>query len=499
MNSQNSPYDDLANTYNTDEDLDMDLAPEQETATHSPVSARTRGMIAREEEGRAPSGPSTSKIKDRARSRSSSVVSTASMSSNASVTITDRRKSRREQAFEANRQAAVASREQMRDCSVVLVQSSSEEAEEERGSSAKEEDRSLKRKMVVEEGTPESVDGEWAEAKRKPGRTITTGDYIKRSEAREEYNQKLRETADLENERAIRSLSSGQIFTKMERDLEDAVDDFRDIPTAEVAYRGRESMAEVMKVATISKNIKGGLVKSLKQAAIVGSAATEVLRTRADEANSESDGGDAMRQLKALKKELELVKREARQAKEEAASAREEAESLRAKLEKIRKRRESGRKRTQKKTYVEDSSSSSSHSPPGSPGSLRGTQDTEIMEPEDIPVVHVVPSPTKEIPMEVEEVGQGGGQSPEFCDKRRRRELLPPGTPIPPALRPPLRGEVKVLGNRELVGHRVVLAKRREDTTTSTAIHPTTRVEEKGSARERVYVNFEELNCSENE
>lgn len=91
----------------------------------------------------------------------------------------------------------------------------------------------------------------------------------------------------------------------------------------------------------------------------MGSAAAEVMRTRADK-EVDSDKGEAYRQIKAMRKELEAVKQEARKAKEEAAKAIEEADTLRRELVEIRGKRgtrERGRAR------IRDSSPSPSPSP----------------------------------------------------------------------------------------------------------------------------------------
>lgn len=103
-------------------------------------------------------------------------------------------------------------------------------------------------------------------------------------------------------------MSSGQIFSKLERDLEEAVSEMSDTPTADIASQARECMAGVLKVAKSSRNLKGGFVKILKHAAVMGSASAEVLRTRAD---SNGTDDDALRQVKALKREFEQIKREA--------------------------------------------------------------------------------------------------------------------------------------------------------------------------------------------
>lgn len=167
-----------------------------------------------------------------------------------------------------------------------------------------------------------------------------------------------REVAALDNERILRNMTPGQIFSKVENDLEDAVSRMSNAPTADVASKARECMAEVIKVARSSSNLQGGYVKILKHAAIVGSASTEVLRTRVDN-YSGTEHSDDSSQIKALKKELEMMKKAMHQAREEAERAKEETAAIRQELAEI-KRRTRGRR----KIYRQDSSPS----PPSNPG-----------------------------------------------------------------------------------------------------------------------------------
>lgn len=183
-------------------------------------------------------------------------------------------------------------------------------------------------------------------------RPSITERYISRAKAIEEYNKKTREQVALNREETMQNMTSGQIYTRVEADLDDAMEELSDAPTADVAHRARECMAEVIKVAKGSRNLQGGYVRILKHAAVVGSASTEILRSRAD-SNSGSDNGDASRQLKALKRELRLVRQEAKQAREEAAKAKEEAEALRNELIEIRGKRGN---RTRSRIYYGDSS-----------------------------------------------------------------------------------------------------------------------------------------------
>lgn len=104
--------------------------------------------------------------------------------------------------------------------------------------------------------------------------------------------------------------------------MEEAVKEMENSPTADVAQQARKCMAEVLKVARGSRNLQGGYVKILKHAAVVGAAPAEVLRTRADSSEPDSE---AFRQLKAIRRELDSVKRDAQSAREEAKRAKKEA------------------------------------------------------------------------------------------------------------------------------------------------------------------------------
>lgn len=183
--------------------------------------------------------------------------------------------------------------------------------------------------------------------RRKQGRPQTTGLYVGRADAIEACNQKEREQAKLEEEKILRNMTSGQIFSKLERDLEVAVEELENTPTADVANQAREHMAQVARVARGSKNLNGSYVRLLKQAAVMGAASAEVLRTRADRGENDSE---ISRQLKAIRRELADVKREA-------AAAREEADSLHKELAKERER---GKRVSRRKAVIDDS-------PPPSP------------------------------------------------------------------------------------------------------------------------------------
>lgn len=269
---------------------------------HMPAPAGTRREAERGEVERAPSGPACSKTRCGTRSRSGSVSSVSSCTSSASTAMTAERKSRREVAHEANRLAVAVAKEQGGEEQPPIYVDSDESEEGSRSSDRRE--HPLKRKMADVEDSGELSE----ETRRKQGRPQTTGLYVKRAEAFEELNKKKRESAKLDEQKVIRSMSTGQVFSKVERDLEEAVEEMENTPTADVAQQARKCMAEVLKVAKGSKNLQGGYVRILKHAAVVGAATAEVLRTRADSSESDSN---AFRQLDSVKREAQAAREEA--------------------------------------------------------------------------------------------------------------------------------------------------------------------------------------------
>lgn len=211
-------------------------------------------------------------------------------------------------------------------------------------------------------------------------------------------------------------MSIGQFFCKVgrgEESLEETVERLEMAPTADVANRTREAMAEVMRVARTSRNLQGSFVRILKQAAVTGAASAEVLRTRADSNEPESE---ILRQLQTMRLELDSTKREAQ-------AAKEEANALRKKIAEME---------VQQKRH-------------------RSTVTVPMVE---------------DIQGEAEDTGEGAPKILEFDDARRRREILPPQSEWPTTYRPALRGKVKVLEDRPLTGSKIRLADNKERSAT---------------------------------
>lgn len=183
-------------------------------------------------------------------------------------------------------------------------------------------------------------------------------------------------------------------------------------------------------VARISKNLQGGCVKELKTAAVMATAALEVLRTRAE---NDKDT-DVSRQMRALKNELKT-------AKQNAARANEEILKLQAEVAKLQAKKDRRRQSTRVIISNTDSDSPAERE--------NRTRRKETKKP-------TINDEKMEIDSEaVEDPPQIPIQEREYNDERKKKEILPPQEEWPQALRPPIQGKIKVLEDRVLVGHKV--------------------------------------------
>lgn len=236
------------------------------------------------------------------------------------------------------------------------------------------------------------------------------------------------------------NLSLGQIFSNMESDMETALEEMANSPSADVANRSRECMAEVMRVVKSSKNLKGTSVKTLKHAAVVGAASIEVLHTRVDK--NETDN-EAFRQVKALRKELDSVKRDAQTAREEVVTLRKELEAARAATKRGNRRRA--------KMFEDDEDD-------GPPSQATNRERANHGSAEN--AAGTTP-PTEDIQI-MEDTGAETPVPTEYDDERRKREIMPPPSEYPPVIRPAIRGRIKVLEDRPVKEYKVRPAGSRE-------------------------------------
>lgn len=157
----------------------------------------------------------------------------------------------------------------------------------------------------------------------KRGRPLTTREYMDLAISKKALNEQRRIENELDRKESIMRLASQELYTsmKLKLDLDEAIENLRTCSNEDISSHARREIDEVLKVAKISKNIKGTCIKTLKQSAVVAAAAVEVLRARADDNVEE----DIQYQIKVLKIELNTARAEVREAKEEVARELEEA------------------------------------------------------------------------------------------------------------------------------------------------------------------------------
>lgn len=404
---------------------------------HVPATAISQERAGRDGGKKDPPGPACSKGGRGTRSRDGSTSSAPSRSSGDSATVAAQRRSSREAAREANRLAVTKASEQG-DNQRAPIYIDSEEFE---GDLSYTEEKGIlpPRKR-----------------KRGRGRPQTTGEDVGRALTIEEENKMKRERAELDRESTIRSTTTPEVLSNIDRAVEDVCEELEHASSEDVAQRARQSMAEVLQIAKSSKNLKGTTGKILRTAAVVGSASAEVLKRRADREVSEDH---VLQELRAMRKELEHLKRELTAAKEETEREKSVSGKLREELMKSRRRKKTGRR---ERAVIEDS-------PPSSLDRKRdSTAETEYastveMEVDDPPTFNeedkkAEPGPLGAVP------GPSGAATgpaetnvdpPEYDDERRKAEILPPPEKWPPVILPPLKGRVTILEDAPLQGVRV--------------------------------------------
>lgn len=165
----------------------------------------------------------------------------------------------------------------------------------------------------------------------------------------------------------------------------------------------------------------------------------DILRTRLDRTES---GNEALRQLNEIRRELDTVKSEAKANEEK---ARKEIAKLREELAAANDGKRIVRERRRRATRDDDS-------PPRSPDRKGAGEATAGSDAAGIDIM-----PGDKRMAEVESMGEETHRTPEYDDERRRREIMPPPSEIPPAIRPPIRGKAKILDDVSMGRHRVRL------------------------------------------
>lgn len=429
------------------ERVDIDTTVDQSRGTERrSVSADAATRSTRGEGEMPPPGPACSKVRHGARTKGQNTGT--SCTSKAAAALQAKRKSKRQASLDSNRFAVLATADQEDEDQPTMCVDS-DESEYDPGHTEKEKPP-LKRRMTKGEN-----DEEWSSTEevldKKRGRPQTTGFYVGRGDARERDNKLKKEALELDIEKRIRSLSSRQIRETHKASVEDKLDELDHAPSVDLAHRARESMAEVWRIASISKNLKGTCVHSLKQAAAVRAASMELLSHRAENNDPE---GDALKQIKSLRRELEQTKHEAQAAKEEAAKAKQEAEKLRKEMTEVKG---SGRPRRRARPLIEDSPTPSPFPPlpqdTREDDAAESIASTGEMEVDDLTPNTEPAEAGEQVPPEAKQ------DPPEYCDARRKAEILPPREEWPNAVRPPIQGKIKILEDGILTGTRVKMVK----------------------------------------
>lgn len=337
---------------NSANQMDMDL---EDNPVHMPASGGTGGGAEQGEAEQALPGPACSKLRRSARARSGSASSGSSSRSGATAALAAEKRGRRKAVSYAEAAAAEKQGGGRASSPINIDSDGSGKGSQSPGDS----EPPAKKRLAESEDRGAYSDERDAYSdetmSRGRGRPQTTGLYVGRAKMQKECNRLKKEKADLDAASALRQLTMSEIFSSLERDTEKATEEMENSPTADVANRARESMAEVLRIARISKNLQGGCVKALKHSAVVATASAEVLRTRADKKESNTD---SFKQVKALRRELEAVKHEMQTARREAEALRKELAVERA----TRKRGTGGQGRTR---IVDDDDEDDDSSPPG--------------------------------------------------------------------------------------------------------------------------------------
>lgn len=278
--------------------------------------------------------------------------------------------------------------------------------------------------------------------KVKRGRPPSTGEYIGLAEAKERLVEAKRKELEIQKEKELRALTSEELFDKMGLNFEEATEDARRNPTADLSNRARKLQKRVLHVTRVSKNLRGDMQKELKLAALFTSVFVEVLRTRV-ESGPETD---EKVQIEGLRKELEEAKRANQK-------AFEENERLKKELDKTEVK-EGKKRRVRKRAQVLSSSSSEeegtdaqrkkkkhgSNSPRKSPSKSGDNLARENWEDTDVEMVQGASLPVP---------------SSEVTERAISKGVLPPREEWPPAIRPQIQGKIKILEDRYLSRHKV--------------------------------------------
>lgn len=296
--------------------------------------------------------------------------------------------------------------------------------------------------------------------KSRRGRPPSTGEYAGLAKAKSMLAEVEERELRLKQEKELMSLTSEDIFKSADLDVESAIDEIRLNPTADLTNRVRQLQKTVLRVSKTSKHLKGTYVKELKMAALYTTACVEVLRNRAeDDDNRKNDDGqvrDLRRRLAEAEKkttELATIKEEMEEIKKQHTQAMGEIVRLKNELE-GRSDNPPMRTRWQKRgRQVSDSESSSPERTAASKKKPR--QKSKSASPREKKERGMI------LPREDGEYMEtDAGPSEESAPVRESKKDCATEEVIPPVIRPPIKGVVKIIESREIRGTRVVIRER---------------------------------------
>lgn len=283
--------------------------------------------------------------------------------------------------------------------------------------------------------------------KRKRGRPPSTGDYVGLADAVQRYNAEKERELRLEQERELMALTSERLFEKAGLNVEEAIEDLKWNPTPDLANRVRGLQKKVLHVAKASKNLTGCFVKELKQAALFTTACVEVLRTRMDS----DSASEAHREVEGIKRQLEEVKRE----RGEAIKRIEELERRNRVLQEKKEASTSRGTRAGGWKRIMASHDSSTSSEEGNKRKKQRRKSHSKSPKEKGTIV----SEAIEISERVETETAEFSNIMDTASPEKRIEL-PPREDWPPAIRPPIKGKIKVISDQDATGIKIHVEKK---------------------------------------
>lgn len=286
--------------------------------------------------------------------------------------------------------------------------------------------------------------------KRKRDRTPTTGEYVGWKDAVQQYNEAKERELRLEQEKELIALTSEALFERAGLSVgrRNRVDKME--PQSDLANRVRGLQKKVLHVAKASKNLTGCFVKDLKQAALFTTACVKVLRIRMDK----DPASEAHHQVEGMKRQLDEVKRE----RGEALRKIEELEKKNRALQEGKEAyMDKGKRRGGGKRIIthHDSSTSSEEE-----GNIKKKQrrKSHSRSPRK-------KGTTENEPMQVMESAEGEMDElsrVEDTSPSKTRVELPPKEEWPPAIRPSIKGKVKIISDQDVTGLKIHVEKEKK-------------------------------------